>query len=42
MSQTLESYQHKEDHTSHCSFFTWRSVGKTRGEVIVEILEDHI
>jgi hypothetical protein len=22
MSQVLESYQHREEHTAHCSFFT--------------------
>ena len=42
MSQVLESYQQKEEHTSHCSFFTLRSVGKTSGEVIAEISGDHI
>jgi len=41
MSQALEYYQHKEEHISHYSFFTLRSVGKTSGEVIAEIHEDH-
>jgi hypothetical protein len=30
--------QHGEGRTSHCSFFTWRPVGKTSGEVIAKIV----
>ena len=43
MSQALESYQHKEEHTSHCSFFDFVVSRENEWcEVIAEISGDHI
>ena len=38
----LERFQHAEEHTSHCSLFTCKPVGKTSGEVIAEIKNEEL
>jgi hypothetical protein len=40
MSKVPQWPRHAEEHTSHCSFFTGGSVGKTSGEVRARVKDD--